>query len=135
MALTAIRLDFGLVIGLTAGLVSFIPYVGALFGFLSSVGVALYQFWPDWMHIGFVLGVGVVGQVLESYALSPYLVGVSVGLHPVWLMFSLFAFGSLFGFFGLLIAVPLAATLGVLLRHAVLAYRKSPVYLDADGAS
>ena len=94
------------------GLLSFIPYVGSLTGLVLSVGVAFVQFWPDWMMIAAVLAVFFTGQFIEGNILSPKLVGEASGLHPVWLMFALFAFGSLFGFVGLLLAVPLAATAG-----------------------
>ena len=122
-------LNFGLLIGLSAGILTFIPYVGSFVAIAIGTGMALLQFWPDWMHIGFVLGIGVVGQVLESYALSPYLVGASVGLHPVWLMFALFAFGYLFGFTGLIVAIPLSAAVAVLVRFALRQYRESRMYL------
>jgi predicted PurR-regulated permease PerM len=110
------------------GLLSFIPFVGALTGFLVASVVAGAQFWPDFTSIAMVIGVFVIGQVLEGYILSPKLVGAKVGLHPVWLMFSLIAFGYLFGFVGLLIAVPLAASIGVLARFALRKYHESPIY-------
>ncbi len=128
MALTVSGLSFGLLIGLIAGLVSFIPFVGALVGFILSVGVALVQFWPDWVMIVVILGIFVVGQILEGYVLQPKLVGERVGLHPVWLMFALLAFASLLGFTGMLIAVPAAASIGVLVRFALGRYLKSPLY-------
>ena len=135
IGLSLAGLNFAVLIGASAGFFSFIPFVGSMGGLVVALGFGLVQFWPDYWSILMVALVFASGQFLEGNILSPRIVGGAVGLHPVWLMFSLFAFGSLFGFFGLLIAVPLAATLGVLLRHAVLAYRKSPVYLDADGAS
>jgi predicted PurR-regulated permease PerM len=109
----------------------FIPFVGALSGFLVAGGVAIAQFWPNWVSIMAVIGVFVVGQVMEGYVLSPNLVGKRVGLHPVWLMFSLLAFGYLFGFVGLLVAVPLAAAIGVLTRFALRQYLASPIYTGA----
>jgi predicted PurR-regulated permease PerM len=126
--LTMIGLNFGALIGLTAGLLSFIPYVGSLTGLFLSVGVAIVQFWPDWGWIVATLGVFAFGQFVEGNILSPKLVGASVGLHPVWLMFALLAFGSLFGFVGLLLAVPLAAAAGVIARHALRQYMASPLY-------
>lgn len=125
-----VGLNFGVLIGLIAGFLTFIPYVGTLTGFLLSAGVALAQFWPDsdWLHIGLTIGVFVVGQFLEGNIISPKLVGESVGLHPVWLMFALLAFGSLFGFVGLLLAVPVAASIGVLVRFALERYLQSPLY-------
>jgi predicted PurR-regulated permease PerM len=121
-------LSFGLAIGLIAGLFSFIPYVGALIGFMLSIGVALVQFWPDWIMIALILGIYLFGQFLEGNILYPKLVGSSIGVHPVWLMFSLFAFAVLFGAVGVIIAVPLAAISGVLVRWAVTKYKSSPLY-------
>jgi len=91
--------------------------------------MALIQFWPNWVHILIVVGIFVAGQFIEGNFLSPNLVGNRIGLHPVWLMFALFAFGYLFGFVGLLLAVPLAAAVGVLTRFALQQYLKSPLYL------
>ncbi len=126
--LTLTGLNFGLLIGLFAGLISFIPYVGSLVGLVVALGVALVQFWPDWMMLAAVLAVFAIGQFIEGNILQPKLVGQSVGLHPVWLMFSLFAFGTLFGFVGLLVAVPSAAAVGVLVRFAIRRYLASPLY-------
>ncbi len=128
VALMLVGLNFGLLIGLGAGLVSFIPFVGAILGLVVSLGVALVQFWPDWPMIVLVLVVFGAGQFLEGNILQPKLVGRSVGLHPVWLMFALFAFGYLFGFVGMLIAVPAAAMVGVLARFALSQYLASPLY-------
>ncbi len=128
IGLTVVGLNFGFLIGFTAGILSFIPFVGSLLGLLTSIGVALVQFWPDWTMVLAVLGVFGAGQFLEGNILSPKLVGESVGLHPVWLMFALFAFGSLFGFVGLLLAVPLAAAVGVLVRFAIQQYLESALY-------
>jgi predicted PurR-regulated permease PerM len=126
--LTLTGLNFGILIGLFAGLISFIPYVGSLTGLVLAVGVAFVQFWPDWTMIAAVAGVFFVGQFIEGNILQPRLVGKSVGLHPVWLMFSLFAFGALFGFVGLLIAVPASAAVAVLVRFAIARYLESPLY-------
>jgi predicted PurR-regulated permease PerM len=126
--LTLTGLNFGILIGLFAGLISFIPYVGSLTGLVLAVGVAFVQFWPDWTMIAAVAGVFFVGQFIEGNILQPRLVGKSVGLHPVWLMFSLFAFGALFGFVGLLIAVPASAAVAVLVRFAISRYLESPLY-------
>ena len=133
IALTVAGLNFGLLIGLGAGLLSFIPYVGAIVGGLMSVGMALVQFWPDWIMVAVIAGIFAVGQFLEGNFLTPKLVGDSVGLHPVWLMFALFAAGYLFGFVGMLMAVPVAAAIGVLLRFAIKKYMESPVYLGEGG--
>lgn len=128
VGLAAVGLNFGLLIGIGAGLVSFIPYVGATLGLVVSLGVALVQFWPDWPMVAVVLAIFVVGQFLEGNILQPKLVGNNVGLHPVWLMFALFAFGYLFGFVGMLIAVPAAAMIGVLTRFALSQYMASTLY-------
>jgi predicted PurR-regulated permease PerM len=128
VALSLTGLNFGLLIGLISGLISFIPYVGSMTGLMLSVGVAIAQFWPDWTMIAVVAGIFFAGQFLEGNVLAPKLVGDSVGLHPVWLIFALFAFGYLFGFVGLLLAVPLAAAIGVLTRFALRRYLASPLY-------
>ena len=134
VGLWMVGLNFGALIGMISGLLTFIPYVGTLTGFLLSAGVALGQFWPnsDWLHLGATVGVFLVGQFLEGNILSPKLVGESVGLHPVWLMFALLAFGSLFGFVGLLLAVPVAASIGVLIRYALERYLQSRIYHGDD---
>lgn len=131
-ALTLTGLSFGLAIGLISGLLSFIPYVGFLVGLVLSVGVALVQFWPDWIMVLIVFIIFMVGQFLEGNILYPKLVGSSIGVHPVWLMFSLFCFGLIFGFVGLLLAVPLVAIGGVLVRFAVQKYQESPLYLGTN---
>lgn len=128
IGLTAVGLNFGLLIGLFAGLISFIPYVGSIAGLVVSIGVALVQFWPDWIPVAIVAGIFAVGQFVEGNILQPKLVGKSVGLHPVWLMFALFAFGSLMGFTGMLIAVPAAAAVGVVVRFALANYLDSTLY-------
>ena len=128
VALTLAGLSFGLLIGLASGIITFIPYVGSLTGLVLAGGVAIAQFWPESTPIITVLVIFFVGQFLEGYVLAPKLVGESVGLHPVWLMFALFAFGYLLGFVGLLIAVPLAAIIGVLVRFALRRYLESPFY-------
>ncbi len=121
-------LNYGFLIGLIAGLISFIPYVGAFIGGALAIGVALGQFWGDPILIALVTAVFLVGQFLESQVLVPRLVGDSVDLHPVWLIFAIFALGYLFGFIGALAAVPLAAVLGVLIRALTAAYVRSDVY-------
>jgi predicted PurR-regulated permease PerM len=128
VGLTITGLNFGILIGLFAGLISFIPYVGSMVGLVLAVGVAFVQFWPDWLMVLAVAAVFFVGQFIEGNILQPRLVGKSVGLHPVWLMFALFAFGALFGFVGLLMAVPAAAAIAVLVRFAVSRYLGSPMY-------
>ncbi|AFL49497.1 putative PurR-regulated permease PerM [Sinorhizobium fredii] len=128
IGLSLVGLNFGLLIGFFAGMISFIPYVGSLVGLVLAVGVALVQFWPDYIWILLVLAVFFSGQFLEGNILQPKLVGKSVGLHPVWLMFALLAFGALFGFVGLLIAVPAAAAIGVLVRFGIQRYLDSDLY-------
>jgi predicted PurR-regulated permease PerM len=128
VGLTVTGLNFGLLIGLFAGLISFIPYVGSLVGLLLALGVALVQFWPDYINVLYVALAFGIGQFIEGNILQPKLVGSSVGLHPVWLMFALFAFGSLLGFTGMLIAVPTAAAVGVLVRFVIHRYQQSPLY-------
>ncbi|NKB51267.1 MAG: AI-2E family transporter [Rhizobiaceae bacterium] len=131
--LTVTGVNFGLLIGMFAGLVSFIPFVGSILGMILAVGVALVQFWPDYTWIGLVFVIFALGQFVEGNILQPKLVGQSVGLHPVWLMFSLSAFGVLLGFTGLLIAVPVAAAIGVLVRYGLKKYLASPFYLGHGG--
>jgi predicted PurR-regulated permease PerM len=130
IGLSIIGLDFALFVGLLSGMASFIPYVGSILGLTLSMGLAFAQFWPEWTPILAVLGVFLAGQVIEGNFLTPYLVGGSVGLHPVWLIFSLAAFGSLFGFAGLLLAVPAAAAVGVLARYFIARYQGSRLYAD-----
>jgi predicted PurR-regulated permease PerM len=128
LALTFTGLNFGFLIGFATGLASFIPYVGWLTGLIAAGAVAIAQFWPGMTPIGIVLVIFSIGVVLENYVLAPAFIGAKVGLHPVWLMFALLAFGYLFGFVGLLIAIPLAAAIGVLARFALRQYLASPLY-------
>ena len=132
VALTVAGLNFGALIGMIAGIIGFIPYVGTIVGFVLAVGVALVQFLPDWIMVGVVVIIFVVGQFIEGNILHPKLIGSYVGLHPVWLMFALFAFGALFGFLGVLLAVPIAAAMGVVLRFAIARYRQSDFYRDEE---
>ena len=128
ISLTLVGLDFGLVVGLGAGSLSFIPYVGAIVGFVTAVTLALLQF-DDLLWVGAVAMVFVVGQVVEGNFLSPKLVGERVGLHPVWIIFGALAGATLFGLVGMLLAVPATAVTGVLVRYAAEHYQASPVYL------
>jgi predicted PurR-regulated permease PerM len=132
VALALTGLNFGFLIGFMAGLLSFIPYVGSLTGLVVAVGVAIAQFWPNWTLIIAIVAIFLVGQLMEGYVLAPKLVGRRIGLHPVWLMFALFAFGYLFGFVGLLVAMPLAAAIGVLIRFALRQYLGSPLYQGGE---
>lgn len=133
VALMAAGLQFGLVVGAIAGAITFIPYVGSIIGGTLAIGLALFQFWGDWVQIGIIAAIFAAGQFLEGNILTPKLVGKSVGLHPVWLLFALSAFGSVFGFVGMLIAVPVAAAMGVLTRFGMEQYRGSLLYRGAEG--
>lgn len=128
VALMLIGLQFGLVVGFVAGVLTFIPYVGALVGGALAIGLALFQFWGEWWWIVIVAVIFQVGQLAEGNYLTPKLVGKSVGLHPVWLILALSVFGSVFGFVGMLVAVPVAAALGVLARFGMAQYRESRLY-------
>jgi predicted PurR-regulated permease PerM len=133
VALMAAGLQFGLIVGAIAGAITFIPYVGSLVGGALAIGLALFQFWGDWVQIGIIAAIFAAGQFVEGNILTPRLVGKSVGLHPVWLLFALSAFGTVFGFVGLLIAVPVAASIGVLTRFAMEQYRSSLLYQGRSG--
>jgi len=132
VGLTLVGLKFGLVVGIIAGIISFIPYLGTILGFIVGAALALFQFWPDYFEIGLVVGVFAIGQFIEGNFLSPKLVGNRVGLHPVWVMFAIFAFAALFGFVGALLALPIAAALGVLARFGIAQYRRSQLYLGSS---
>ena len=142
IGLWAVGLDLGLLIGVIAGLVSFVPYLGPATGVVLGVIAAMVQF-GTWQHVGMVLGVFGVGQVVESYWLTPRLVGDRIGLHPVAVIFAIMAGGQLFGFLGVLLALPVAAVANVLLRYAHERYTHSrlyagdraPILLDADGVA
>ncbi len=128
IGLTLLGLDFGFIVGVVAGLISFIPYVGTIVGFVLAMIIAVVQFWPDYGWIIAVAAIFGVGQFVEGNFLTPNLVGNRVRLHPLWVMLALFAFGSLFGFVGMLLAVPVAAALGVLVRFAAARYLVSALY-------
>jgi predicted PurR-regulated permease PerM len=134
LALTAVGLEFGLIVGLTAGVLSFIPYVGTITCTITSLGLALGQF-PDWRGVAMVGVVLVIGQTLEGYVIYPRLLGDRVELSDVWVIFALFAGGAAFGFLGVMLAVPVAATIGVLLRFWLRRYMQSPLYLDPPPAT
>ncbi|HVY50966.1 MAG TPA: AI-2E family transporter [Devosia sp.] len=127
-ALSLTGLNFGLVIGLLTGLLSFVPFFGFLTGFVLSMGIAVVQFAPNWWFVLIVFVVYLIGQFLEGNVLYPRLVGQSININPVWLMFALFAFAFLFGFVGLLLAVPLAAITATLTRYAIRRYKESALY-------
>jgi predicted PurR-regulated permease PerM len=128
VALHLIGLEHGALIGFAAGVIGFIPYLGSLLGVIVSTCIAIAQFWPDWTLIWLVPAVFLIGQSLGDYVLAPYLVSRRVHLNPVWVIFALYVFGYLFGFAGLMIAVPLAAAIGVLVRFALRQYYASPLY-------
>ncbi|NVK17609.1 MAG: AI-2E family transporter [Methylocystaceae bacterium] len=132
LGLSILGLEFGLLVGLGAGLISFIPYFGSIIGFGVSIAIALVQF-SDWTQIAMVAGVFAIGQMVEGNFLTPKLVGEKVGLHPVWVIFALMAGGSLAGFTGVLLAVPVAAVIGVLVRFGLRQYLNSMLYKSAHG--
>ncbi len=127
ITLGLIGLEMGVIIGLGAGLISFVPYLGTVLGAVASIGMALVQY-SDLTMVAVIAGVFILGQVIEGNFLTPKLVGDSVRLHPVWVIFAMFAFGTLFGFVGILMAVPVAAVIGVLVRFGVRQYLISPIY-------
>jgi predicted PurR-regulated permease PerM len=127
--LSLVGLSVGLLIGIVAGLLSFVPYLGFIVGFGGAVIAVLVQY-GDWTHLLMVCGVFVVGQLLEGYVLVPKLVGDKIGLHPVAVIFAVLAGGSLFGFLGVLLALPAASVIMVLLRYLVERYRLSDLYTE-----
>ncbi|MGE5505997.1 MAG: AI-2E family transporter [Actinomycetota bacterium] len=131
LALTLVGLDLGLVIGAFTGLGAFVPYVGMLIGLVVSMALAIAQD-HGWSLPGLVALVFIIGNVLEGNILTPKLVGDRVGLHPVWIIFSLLAGGALFGFVGILLAVPMAAVIGVVVRFALSRYLSSSLYTGGD---
>lgn len=131
IGLMAAGLQFGLVVGAAAGLLTFIPYLGALIGAVLALGLGLWQFWGDWWGFGLVVAVFGAGQLVESNVITPRVLGSAIGVHPVWLLFAISAFGALFGLVGILLAVPLAAAAAVLVRHFIGVYRASDYYRDA----
>lgn len=133
VGLMSVGLNFGLVVGAFAGLITFIPYVGALVGGVLAIGLAIFQFWGEWGWMAAVAAIFALGQFLEGNIITPRLVGNSVGLHPVWLIFALSVFGALFGFVGMLVAVPVAAMIGVLIRFGITKYKESLLYRGKSG--
>jgi predicted PurR-regulated permease PerM len=128
LGLTVLGVEFGLLIGLTAGLLGFVPYVGAGIGAAAGLTVAIIQFWPNYAMPLAVLAVFAVGQAIDGLVLTPKLVGDRVGLHPVWIIFALMAGAALFGFVGLLLAVPVFAAGGVLARFGLTRYLESRLF-------
>jgi predicted PurR-regulated permease PerM len=132
LGLWAVGLDLAFVIGMGAGLLSIVPYLGTFVGVLAAVVAVMFQFGDLW-HLVFVLGVFAVGQSVESMVLTPLLVGDRIGLHPVTVIFAVLAGGQLFGFLGILLALPVAAAINVLVRHLNDRYRASDLYTRAPG--
>lgn len=126
-------LSVGVLIGLVAGLLSFVPYLGFITGFAAAIIAALVQY-GDWSHVLIVCGVFVVGQLLEGYVLVPKLVGDKIGLHPVAVIFAVLAGGELFGFLGVLLALPAASVVVVLLRYLMERYQQSELYTEEGEA-
>lgn len=126
--LTAVGLKYGLLVGIATGILTFIPFVGWALGIITATTLAIVQFWPDAVPVAMVAGVFLAGQAFDAGFLSPNIVGSKIGLHPVWLIFALFVFSYLFGFVGVLVAVPVAAAIGVLVRFALKVYLASPYY-------
>jgi predicted PurR-regulated permease PerM len=133
VALMLAGLEFGLLVGSVAGALTFIPYIGAIIGGALAIGLALFQFWGDWVHIGIVAAIFAFGQFMEGNIVTPKLVGDSIGLHPLWLLFALSAFGTLFGFVGMLVAVPVAAVIGVVARFLIDQYLHGALYRGVEG--
>ncbi|MCU0800716.1 MAG: AI-2E family transporter [Rhodobacteraceae bacterium] len=133
IALMLAGLQYGMIVGAIAGAITFIPYVGSLVGGALAIGLALFQFWGDWVSIGIIAAIFAFGQFVEGNILTPKLVGESVGLHPVWLLFALSLFGALFGFAGMLVAVPVAAAIGVITRFGITQYQGSLLYQGTAG--
>jgi predicted PurR-regulated permease PerM len=129
LALSAVGLELGLLVGLLAGMLTFIPYVGSLTGMATAILLAIGQF-GNWRQVAVVMGVFLLGQIVEGYIIYPRLLGNRVELHAVWVIFALFAGGVAFGFLGVLLAVPIAAAIGVLARYWLRRYLESPLYLD-----
>ena len=134
LGLSLVGLDYGLLVGLMTGLAAFVPVVGWWLGTITAVSLAAVQFWPDYVHVLIVLGVMVSGMILENAVLTPNIVGSNVGLHPMWIIFALMTFGYLFGFLGLLVAVPVSAAIGVLVRFALRSYIASSLYRGSEHA-
>lgn len=118
------NLDFAILIGSLTGIFTFVPYIGALAGFFSAIIIALFQWGFSFVDISLVVVAFLVGQFLESNFLTPRLIGERVGLHPVWIIFGIFAFGALFGFVGVLLAMPLTAVVSVVIKDLVFEYKK-----------
>lgn len=131
VVLSLAGLKYGILVGIVAGLISFIPFVGALVGFVVATLIAVFQF-DEFYRVIIVMAVYGFGQFLEGNILVPKLIGDKVGLHPAWVIFGMLAGGALLGFVGVLLAVPISAIIGVLVRFSIEQYRKSPMYQGDD---
>ena len=134
VTLTVAGLDLGLIVGIASGVLSFIPYVGSVVGLLTALGLALAQF-PTWFGVAKIAAVFLLGQTLEGYVIYPRFLGDRVELPAVWVIFALFAGGAAFGFLGVLLAVPVTATIGVLARFWLRRYLASPLYREPPPAT
>ena len=126
--LQLIGLELGLIIGMVAGVASFVPYLGFGIGFIAAITACLFQFGLDWTYLSLIAGAFLVGQAAEGYVLQPLLLGDKIGLSPLWVIFSVLAGASLLGFVGMLIALPVSAVLNVLFRHLYAYYRSTDFY-------
>lgn len=126
--LQLIGLELGLIIGMGAGIASFVPYLGFGLGFIASIIAGLFQFGLDWFHLSLIAGAFLVGQAAEGYVLQPLLLGDKIGLSPLWVIFAVLAGASLLGFVGMLIALPVSAVLNVLFRHLYAHYQTTDFY-------
>jgi len=132
--LSAVGLEYGLIIGIATGFLAFIPFVGWASGLITATALAIVQFWPEYLPILGVVAVFLAGQAFDAGFLSPNIVGSKIGLHPVWLIFALFVFAYLFGLVGMLLAVPVAAAIAVLVRFGLSVYLQSSVYRGESAA-
>lgn len=132
LGLSLVGLNYGALIGAATGVLAFVPFLGWIVGTIIATTLALLQFWPQSVPVILVISVFLAGQALDAGFLSPKIVGPKIGLHPVWLIFALFAFSYLFGLVGTLVAVPMAAAVGVMVRYALRAYRSSSVYTGEE---
>ena len=132
-SLWMVGLSFGFAVGFFAGLITFIPYLGSIMGGALAIGLGIFEFWGEWNKLAIIACIFFLGQIVEGNFLTPKLVGGSVGLHPVWLLLALSTFGAFFGFVGMLIAVPVAASIGVLVRFGADQYIAGSLYKGTCG--
>lgn len=130
---SVVGLNYAVILGILVGVLGFVPFIGVLFAVTLSMLVALGQYGLDFHALGLVVGVFLIGQVLESSVLTPNLIGTRIGLHPVWVLFAVFAGGTVAGLAGVFLAVPVAAVLGVIMRAALAHYRQSEFYTGSAG--